>query len=189
MIPYTARDVGAKMARRARSWRRASSIAPSCLQNAFDAAAIAWMARIPERIGYARDGRGVAADAGDRRAASRAKFRRMSASTIWNCCGGRGSSTRLPEERIGHPSGGRGGGAGSGQRRGSAKLGFDGPVIGVSPGSGVRIGQALAAGAVRGGGDSRGEGDWARRCAIFGSEDEREVCAEVDAGCGVRARR
>ena len=27
------------------------------LQNAFEAAAIAWAARIPERIGYARDGR------------------------------------------------------------------------------------------------------------------------------------
>jgi heptosyltransferase II len=29
------------------------------LQNAFDAAFIAWLARIPRRIGYARDGRGV----------------------------------------------------------------------------------------------------------------------------------
>jgi len=27
------------------------------LQNAFEAAAVAWAARIPERIGYARDGR------------------------------------------------------------------------------------------------------------------------------------
>src|SRR5712691_10188220 len=27
------------------------------LQNAFEAAALAWIARIPERIGYARDGR------------------------------------------------------------------------------------------------------------------------------------
>jgi heptosyltransferase-2 len=29
------------------------------LQNAFEAAALAWMARIPERIGYNRDGRGM----------------------------------------------------------------------------------------------------------------------------------
>src|SRR5277367_1589960 len=29
------------------------------LQNAFDAAWLAWRARIPERIGYARDGRGI----------------------------------------------------------------------------------------------------------------------------------
>ena len=29
------------------------------LQNAFDAAWLAWRAGIPERIGYARDGRGI----------------------------------------------------------------------------------------------------------------------------------
>src|SRR5262249_58638806 len=29
------------------------------LQNAFDAALLAWLSQIPRRIGYARDGRGV----------------------------------------------------------------------------------------------------------------------------------
>ena len=32
------------------------------LQNAFEAAAIAWLGRIPVRIGYNRDGRGASAD-------------------------------------------------------------------------------------------------------------------------------
>src|SRR5689334_12965158 len=56
MIPYTAADLGAK-------WRLGRSLAPrkfDCailLQNAFEAALIAFAARIPERIGYARDGR------------------------------------------------------------------------------------------------------------------------------------
>src|SRR5580704_215550 len=57
MIAYTACDVGSK-------WKAARELSArkfDCailLQNAFEAAAVAWMARIPERIGYARDGRG-----------------------------------------------------------------------------------------------------------------------------------
>ena len=45
------------------------------LQNAFDAALVAWMAGIPVRIGYNRDGRGPAPDPRD----SRARARRDSA--------------------------------------------------------------------------------------------------------------
>ena len=58
MIPYTAQDLGAK-------WSAGRNLAPrgfDCailLQNAFEAAAIAFLARIPERIGYARDGRSL----------------------------------------------------------------------------------------------------------------------------------
>ena len=61
VIPYTAglkrRDVGSK-------WRLARQLTPrrfDCavlFQNAFDAALITWLARIPRRIGYNRDGRG-----------------------------------------------------------------------------------------------------------------------------------
>src|SRR5580704_4533489 len=56
IILYTAPDVGAK-------WGLGRALAAhkfDCailLQNAFEAAAIAWAARIPVRIGYARDGR------------------------------------------------------------------------------------------------------------------------------------
>ena len=57
LIPYTARTVAEK-------WTAARALRPRqfdtaiLLQNAFEAAAIAYLAGIPERIGYARDGRG-----------------------------------------------------------------------------------------------------------------------------------
>ena len=57
VIPYTAASVLAKW----RVGRELGSRGFDCailLQNAFEAAALAWVARIPNRIGYARDGRG-----------------------------------------------------------------------------------------------------------------------------------
>jgi heptosyltransferase-2 len=57
LTPRGARDLGGK-------WKLARTLATrkfDCailLQNAFEAAAIAWLARIPRRIGYDRDGRG-----------------------------------------------------------------------------------------------------------------------------------
>ena len=59
VIPYAARKgLGAKreFAARIRAERFDAAI---LLQNAFDAALMAWLARIPERIGYDRDGRGL----------------------------------------------------------------------------------------------------------------------------------
>ncbi len=58
LIPYTADNLGLK-------WRAARELVSShfdcaiLLQNAFEAAAITFLARIPERIGYARDGRSL----------------------------------------------------------------------------------------------------------------------------------
>jgi len=57
MIPYTASDLTSKWA----AGRALADGGYDCailLQNAFEAAAVAFAARIPERIGYARDGRG-----------------------------------------------------------------------------------------------------------------------------------
>ena len=57
LIPYKARTLTEK-------WTAARALRPRqfhtaiLLQNAFEAAAIAYLASIPERIGYARDGRG-----------------------------------------------------------------------------------------------------------------------------------
>jgi heptosyltransferase-2 len=57
VIPYTAKTFGDKRAFAARL-RRERVDGAILLQNAFDAALMAWMAGIPERIGYRRDGRG-----------------------------------------------------------------------------------------------------------------------------------
>ena len=59
VIPYPARTgLGAKLDFAA-SLRESLFDCAILLQNAFDAALIAWLARIPERIGYNRDGRGL----------------------------------------------------------------------------------------------------------------------------------
>ena len=58
MIPYTPKTLAEKWA----AGRALASEQFDCailLQNAFEAAAVAFAARIPERIGYARDGRGL----------------------------------------------------------------------------------------------------------------------------------
>ena len=57
LIPYTAADLNSKW-QAARSLRNYGFDCAILLQNAFEAAALAFVARIPERIGYARDGRG-----------------------------------------------------------------------------------------------------------------------------------
>jgi heptosyltransferase-2 len=56
LIPYEARSIGSKL-RASRELRPFNFDCAILLQNAFEAAAIAWGARIPVRIGYARDGR------------------------------------------------------------------------------------------------------------------------------------
>jgi heptosyltransferase-2 len=62
LIPYTAgrgiSDLSGKL-RVAGQLRRERFDCAILLQNAFDAALIAWLARIPARIGYDRDGRGM----------------------------------------------------------------------------------------------------------------------------------
>jgi heptosyltransferase-2 len=57
VIPYEAKTASARIAF-ARRLRDEWFDGVILLQNAFDAALMAWMARIPERIGYNRDGRG-----------------------------------------------------------------------------------------------------------------------------------
>src|SRR6202000_43381 len=56
LIPYSATTLGEKW-QAARALRSESFECAILLQNAFEAAAIAFLANIPVRIGYARDGR------------------------------------------------------------------------------------------------------------------------------------
>lgn len=58
LIPYTASDLGSKR-RAAHDLRPFGFDCAILLQNAFEAAAVAYLAGIPERIGYARDGRSL----------------------------------------------------------------------------------------------------------------------------------
>ena len=58
MIPYTPGTLAEKL-RAARALKPLGFDCAILLQNAFEAAAVAFAARIPERIGYARDGRGA----------------------------------------------------------------------------------------------------------------------------------
>ena len=57
IVPYTAASYREKL-RFALGLRRNAFDCAILLQNAFEAAAIAYLAGIPERVGYARDGRG-----------------------------------------------------------------------------------------------------------------------------------
>ena len=103
------------------------------LPNSFDAALLAWMARIPVRIGYRRDGRGLAADGCRARRPSRARFRATSASTTWNCCAAPGFWTSIRRPRASGSTAWR-----RRARRGGHGLrgeGLEGPVVGVSPGA------------------------------------------------------
>jgi heptosyltransferase-2 len=59
VIPYTAQTGLRAKLEFAASLREAGFDGAILLQNAFDAALIAWLAGIPERIGYNRDGRGL----------------------------------------------------------------------------------------------------------------------------------
>ncbi len=58
VIPYTPKTLGEKWAA-GRSLEKEHFDAAILLQNAFEAAVVAFAARIPQRIGYARDGRGL----------------------------------------------------------------------------------------------------------------------------------
>ena len=185
-ILYMARDLGAK-------WRVAGELAArkfDCailLQNAFEAAAIAWAARIPERIGYARDGRSALLTRAIAvpRAGEIPPHERFYYLELLRRAG---IIERMPaSDAI------RLDGAAEAREAGLARfrdLGFAGTVIGVSPGAAYgtakrwlpeRFAEAAA----------RVARELDAGVAIFGSKDERELCAEVAraiAAAGVSAR-
>src|SRR5579863_5870099 len=182
-ILYTAREAGSKWGGK---WKIARELAArkfDCailLQNAFEAAAIAWAARIPERIGYARDGRSALLTraiavprAGEIPAHERFYYLELLRRA--------GIISGMPvSDAI------RLDGAAEAREAGRARfrgLGFEEAVIGVSPGAAYgtakrwlpeRFAEAAA----------RVAKELGAGVAIFGSIDERELCAEVERAIG-----
>ena len=173
LIPYTAQDLPAKM-RAARELRPLGFDCAILLQNAFEAALVAFVARIPERIGYARDGRSLLLTraievpaAGEIPLHERFYYLEMLRRA--------GIIDKTENDRIQLD------GAAAARIAGIerfAGIGFDGPVIGVSPGAAFgtakrwlpeRFAETASLVAQELGGS----------VAIFGSASERELCDSV----------
>jgi heptosyltransferase-2 len=172
VIPYTAQKGLAAKRTFAAMLRREHFDAAILLQNAFDAALLAWLAGIPERIGYNRDGRGLlltqaiaVPEPGDIPRHQRFYYLELLRRA--------GMIERFPESgaiRLEGVDEARASGADH-----LARLGVSGPVVGVSPGAAygnakrwyperfADVAQALAPSAV----------------LLFGSVGERDLCENV----------
>jgi heptosyltransferase II len=174
LIPYTARTPGEKWSA-ARALRRRKFETAILLQNAFEAAAIAYVAGIPERIGYARDGRGFLLT----RAISvprPGEIPRHQRFYYLELLRRAGILNELPST-----DGIRLEGAAAARAAGSdrfRKLGLGEQIIGISPGAAYGsakrwLPERFAESA------NRVAGELGAAVAIFGSKDERELCAGV----------
>jgi heptosyltransferase-2 len=176
LIPYTAAGLAAK-------WRAGRDLAPhgfDCailLQNAFEAAALAWLARIPQRIGYARDGRGFLLT----RAVTVPRKGEIPAHESYyylELLRRAGLLDRLPEVcAIRLEGAAEACQAGAGRLR---EIGLGDTVIGVSPGAAYGsakrwLPERFAEAA------NRVAAELGASVAVFGSKDERELCAAVAA--------
>jgi heptosyltransferase-2 len=184
MIPYTASDLTSK-------WAAGRALAGGrfdcaiLLQNAFEAAAVAFAARIPERIGYARDGRGFlltrpvsVPHAGEIPPHERFYYlellRRAGIIDVLPA----GDSIRLE-------------GAAAAKQAGAARfleLGLADAVIGISPGAAYGtakrwLPERFAETAVR------VANELSAAVAIFGSKSEHALCAQVAASIEPSIRR
>jgi heptosyltransferase-2 len=174
IIPYTAgpRDWAGKWSAAAQLGREKFDCA-ILLQNAFDAALIAWMARIPARIGYARDARGwllttpvPVPEPGETPAHQRFYYLELLRRA--------GIVDRVPQvDAI------RLEGAEAAAREGRPLL--RGCVVGVSPGAAYGsakrwLPERFAESATRLARELRGG------VAVFGSRDERPLCEQVASG-------
>jgi heptosyltransferase-2 len=172
VIPYTAqKGLAAKRAFAAMLGREGFDAA-ILLQNAFDAALITWLAGIPRRIGYNRDGRGLlltqaigVPESGEIPRHERFYYLELLRRA--------GLIERFPETDAIRLEGGEAARAAGLEHL--ARLGIDGPAIGVSPGAAygnakrwlperfAAVAQTLAPAAV----------------LLFGSAGERALCETV----------
>jgi heptosyltransferase-2 len=183
VIPYTPTSLGSKW-RAARALRAENFDCAILLQNAFEAAAVVFAARIPERIGYARDGR--------RALLTRAvpvpkpgEIPRHERFYYLELLHRAGVLDALPQNDFirldGAPAARL---AGLDRFR---KLGMGENIVGVSPGAAYGAAKQwlpdrFAAAA------SRVALDLGGKVAIFGSESERELCAFVESACTAPAK-
>jgi heptosyltransferase-2 len=178
VIPYTPKTVSEK-------WQAGRALRPEnfdvafLLQNAFEAAAIAFAARIPERIGYARDGRSLLLT----RAIAvpkRGEIPRHERFYYLELLHRAGILDTLPASEMIRLDG-----APTARLAGLDRfraLGLGETVVGVSPGAAYGTAKqwlpdrfaSAASGIAR---------DLGARIAIFGSAGERELCAFVESAC------
>lgn len=179
LIPYTPKTLGAK-------WNIGRELAARkfdmaiLLQNAFEAAAVAYAARIPERIGYARDGRGFlltkAIDVPQGKVHERFYYLEL----LYRA----GIIERIPEVDAIRLDGAAAAKAAGLER--FAKLGMGDLIVGVSPGAAYGsakrwLPERFADAA------NRVARELGAQVAIFGSAAERDVCELVTRGLKVPA--
>ncbi len=145
------------------------------LQNAFEAALLAWLARIPVRIGYRRDGRGPLLTHGARapEPGDIPRHERFYYLELLRRTGVIGAFPPSPSILLE----GRAAARAAGEERLRA-AGIPAPVIGVSPGAAYGNAKRWLperfAGAAR-----RLAGETGAAVAVFGAEGERELCEAV----------
>ncbi len=183
MIPYTATDLASKW-RAARDLRSFNFDCAILLQNAFEAAAVAFAARIPTRIGYARDGRGplLTSPIAVPRAGEIPRHERFYYLELLRRAG---IVESIRDNDSIHLDG-----APDARQAGMARfreLGMGDVVVGVSPGAAYgsakrwipeRFAEA-ATGVAR---------ELGARVALFGSKAERDLCASIAESIPVPAR-
>jgi heptosyltransferase-2 len=183
VIPYTPIGLAAKW-RAARSLRVENFDCAILLQNAFEAAAVAFAARIPERIGYARDGRGALLT----RAIAvpkRGEIPRHERFYYLELLRRAGILDSLPESEFIRLDG-----APAARLAGLDRfraLGLGENIVGVSPGAAYGTAKQwlpdrFASAASRVARELGGE------IAIFGSKSERDLCESVAQACTAPAR-
>ena len=183
VIPYTAAGLASKW-RAAKSLREEKFDCAILLQNAFEAAAVAFAARIPERIGYARDGRSLLLT----RAIpvpKRGEIPPHERFYYLELLHRAGILETLPDNEFIRLDG-----APAARIAGLAKfrsLGMGENIVGISPGAAYGTAKQwlpdrFAAAA------SRVALDLGAKIAIFGSQSERELCSFVKSACTAPAK-